>query len=298
MVDKMTLSLSKQNDEWSTTLLAAQRQLYSEARRAVNAQYILAGLVALLGQLMGCVAPEARPIVGLTSILITILNSSILKPVGRNRAKIAASIQEEFDTSTLGLPWNEVLAGRLPEPQTIVEASGRFGGDRSALRDWYGDVTGAPWEIGVLLCQRENLSWNWRLKRTISNLALCYVVGACLISLYVAVVMRVEIATILMALLPWLPFFLLVTDLALVQREEARADEALARQIDSMIEDTIADKVTTSVTDLRRIQDILFGNRSRGHSTPDWLYWRRKNSLQESSRAVREQYLRRARLHT
>src|SRR5690606_28138413 len=109
---------SLQNEGRMLDCLAAQRELYSSAKRIRVAQLMVNyGLVAA-GVLVGAVvafavgANNAAPtwIVGGFGIM-ALFGGQVLRFVVGSRVSCAAKIQEMFDCEVLDLPWNSHLAG-------------------------------------------------------------------------------------------------------------------------------------------------------------------------------------------
>jgi hypothetical protein len=167
---------SRQNSPANMRLLAAQRSLYSRAKRLVALQAFLAGLTPVVGAIAVAMRPDLDVWAAVTGIVVTFLDTVWLDPRQASLRDLAASVQEDFDCSVLQLPWNHALAGRRPAPEDIHEAAtGHRPSSTAPLKDWYPcAVSALPLYQGRLICQRSNCWWDSKLRQRYSN----WVVGA------------------------------------------------------------------------------------------------------------------------
>jgi hypothetical protein len=68
---------------------------------------------------------------------------------------LGARAQELFDTSVLGIQWNDALARPVAEEE-IASASRK---EAPEAESWYPDTGEALWPTDVLICQRANAVW-------------------------------------------------------------------------------------------------------------------------------------------
>lgn len=150
-------------------LLAAQRNMYSRAKRIVGLQMVLSVPVAIGAAVTTIVEPELKGYMALWGILVVIFDLFVFTPWVKRLKDGAARIQELFDTKVLGLDWNEISTGRRPEPELVHEEAQKHGlakKDIASLKDWYPRVIDKVPEIfGVIICQRANVWWDARMRR-------------------------------------------------------------------------------------------------------------------------------------
>ena len=146
--------------------IAAQRYLYSCAKRLAAIQVLLAGATPVAGAVAVALSTEAQPWVALAGILVLFLVTLWLDPWKDRLRKAAANIQEDFDCTVLNLPWNELLAGRRPDAAEVHEAAKK---DRPApeapLKNWYPTIIDSlPLHQARVICQRTNCQWDSKLR--------------------------------------------------------------------------------------------------------------------------------------
>jgi hypothetical protein len=162
---------SRQNSPENIRLLAAQRSLYSRAKRFGAVQAFLAGLTPLVGAIAVALKPNADTWAAFAGIVIAFVDTLWLDPKQNGLRNLAASVQEYFDCKVLQLPWNAALAGRPPSPEDIHEAAeGHTPSSAAPLQDWYPHAVSAlPLYQGRLICQRTNCWWDSKLRQRYGN---------------------------------------------------------------------------------------------------------------------------------
>lgn len=190
---------ARQNLPWSVELLAAQRQLYSEAKRWRCLRAWSVAMMTVIGVGTTLLAPDLLEVVGLvaTVLLIALWFTSNLE---KQRARTAANIQEQLDTSVYPLDWNPIL-GAKPDAEDVVAAASRFKGDRAKLNNWYSIPDGVPRPLDILLCQRSNLRWDATLRRSYANTIVAGLLMLFLAILVAGLVQRLSLGEFLLALL-------------------------------------------------------------------------------------------------
>ena len=168
--------ISRQNSAENIRLLAAQRSLYSRAKKLAAIQAFVAGLTPVVGAIAVAVSPGVDVWAAFVGILVAFVDTAWLDPRQGKLRNLAANVQEEFDCDVLELPWNEPLAGRRPSPEDIHEAAGKHTASSAApLENWYpGAVAALPLHEGRLVCQRTNCWWDSKLRQRYSN----WIIGA------------------------------------------------------------------------------------------------------------------------
>ncbi|MFA8390253.1 S-4TM family putative pore-forming effector [Burkholderia ubonensis] len=155
-------------------LLAAQRNLYSRAKRIIGLQMVLSGPFAISAMITTIARPDLKGYVALWGILVVVFDLFVFTPWVKKLRDNAARIQELFDTKVFGLDWNDIAVGKKPEPELIHEEAQKYGlGEekKAGLRKWYPTIIDQVPEIfGVIISQRSNVWWDARMRR---KYALC-----------------------------------------------------------------------------------------------------------------------------
>ncbi|MEH7119840.1 S-4TM family putative pore-forming effector, partial [Neobacillus vireti] len=153
----------KQNLEKFIKLLAAQRYLYNKAKK-IKANRTYFSLFLIIASLAASIwynkwSPYLSILAGIWTFALLLFKNYEKTIIVR-----AAKIQEEFDTTLFQLPWNNLLVGSKITREIITDANLNFKGDRSRLQNWYANYNKDSDIQNVILCQRANLSWDWRLR--------------------------------------------------------------------------------------------------------------------------------------
>lgn len=159
----------KQNLPNQIEMLAAQRNLYSCSKRIIGLQMILGGPVAVCATFLSMTYPEIRGYIALWGVVILFLDLAILTPWQKKLRENGAKVQELFDCTVLDISWNEIKAGKKPEPELIHEQAKKYGVNAknlAELNNWYPvSVQDVPILWGTIICQRANVWWDAKLRR-------------------------------------------------------------------------------------------------------------------------------------
>src|SRR5258706_847895 len=173
---------TEQNTERQLRRLAAQRQLYATAKTVFGWQVFISGPVAVALAFSIIVFPPLKSFAALWGILITLCDIAWLTPWQKRLRNTAARIQELFDSDVLGLSWDELKAGKRPDPELIKEQAEKYMAWASTmppLSNWYAkDVECLPLHVGRLVCQRSNCWWDAKQRR---RYAITIIVGVVVI---------------------------------------------------------------------------------------------------------------------
>ena len=173
---------TRQNEEKCVAMLAAQRQLYSEAG---NLDLLNTMLLVVLPILISILQRVGEPLSWLTfilyglSILTIIITSLITKSIKEKKA-LAASIQLAFDVYVYSMPWDKKLFGTQKDLSAdVADKSRKILADASkkvGLKNWYiSDVESMTLEDGIFACQKENYHWDVGLRKRYKQLAIIVV---------------------------------------------------------------------------------------------------------------------------
>ena len=117
----------KQNSEWNLKRLAAQRQLYSEAKTLMGIQFILSGaFIVAIAIFSNIIDKKYLAYTAFAAIAIAILDELLLSKRIDNIKENAARIQEEFDCDVLEIPQNKIKIGNHSMMETIQEKSRKY----------------------------------------------------------------------------------------------------------------------------------------------------------------------------
>ncbi len=279
----------KQNQPANLKLLAAQRQLYSEAKRSMAFRLVVS-VMLLCYPLASAFIPAIANIeiwvviVGIGFIVVTYL---YLKPKEQGIVETAAKIQEEFDIAVLDIP----TAGSVSEHQqhgVDIDAAARrqlarFGlnpdkkfeniteaeWDKIELLNWYAVPANIPPARAALFCQKSNLLWDYRQRQFYMNLFLFLSLTISIVPLVIACMSDMSAMNYVKKLLALTsPFLFLCFDNYRSHHEIVTQQEQKSFSINSHLEsgqDVSADM-------LRFTQNAIYENRKKHALVPDFLY--------------------------
>jgi hypothetical protein len=273
---------SRQNEPWSLRLLAAQRQLYREAKRWQQFRsWSVVGLAAI-GVAATLFAPSLLPILGPIGVAFAVAQWVALLLI-RRRTKLAAATQESFDTTVFGLPWNAALVTK-PDPEDVVAADSRFKGDRAKLLDWYTVPTGAGYPYDILLSQRTNIRWDAALRRAYANSILAGVVALVILLLGIGALKGLSLGEFGLAILPSVAALILGAETVRSHRQHADGQLDLKRQIEAAWAKSIRSPRSVKKAELRAIQDCIYRFRTVAPPVPERFYWKNRDRYEQETR--------------
>jgi SMODS-associating 4TM effector domain len=154
----------RQNEDRVLDSLVAAETAHSTAQRIDVARAVL----ILTFAAAAIVASFARSLADLLAIagVVATVGTELLAPLwSAHHTRMAMLLQEHFDTVLFGLPWNQHLGAR-PLREEVTTLAARSEAKRSGKVNWYVDVSRLPRAYAILLCQRENLVWDFRQRRS------------------------------------------------------------------------------------------------------------------------------------
>lgn len=270
-----------------------QRASDGSHRRAYRIEKIrvLVSLAFGLAAVVASAAPDLAPVVAVTGAVWTLLSFALVAVVGERQTGNAAMAQEQLDTWLFDLPLSMDAAAPIPDEELRRLARGSTIAEER-MRTWYPDVTGLPDVFAVLACQRENLTWDWRLRRRFASLLTW---GA---SLWIAAGVSVGLvgdlsvrAVAVRWFVPSTSALILALQLARGHREIAAAKEQLVTLVRDALES--ARPGDPDVEDLPRLNQLtrdvqggIYRLRKRGERVPRILYERYRDEDEADMQAT------------
>lgn len=267
-----------QNSKLQIERLAAQRFIYSSAKRTQSLQLILTIPLTILLSLLSLFFPLITPWQAIYGLAVVLLES-VLDAYQRNLRQQAAKIQELFDCDVLGLQWNELEIGSKPDVELVIESHNSFvqkGGNLDKLSNWYPSIVGdLPIHLARLVCQRTSLRWDYQLRRWFGKRALT--LSLTVIALLFAISLWNQLSLesfILSALIPALPVFSWGFREFQKQNEVADELERLKSQVEEFWTASITSRISIRQveTKSRALQDEIYDLRRDNPLIFDTVY--------------------------
>ena len=165
---------TEQNTERQLQRLAAQRYLYSMVKCIFGWQLFFGGLLTVIFAFLVVIDSSFKILAVSWGILITLIDIFWLTPWQNRLKNSAAKIQEIFDCDVLELPWNKLKAGKRPDAELVKELSEKYAKKplkNSPLENWYdhAEIDSIPIHITRIACQRTNLWWDSKQRRSYAH---------------------------------------------------------------------------------------------------------------------------------
>jgi hypothetical protein len=267
-----------QNEPRQLQRLAAQRQLYSTAKRIFGIQLVLGGPVAIGWSLAVVALPELRDFAAAWGALVSFSDLLWLTPWQKRLRERAARIQEAFDCDVLQLPWNDIKVGKPPDPELIKEQTDKYQNAHSLLPPltyWYAPVVGElPLEFGRVICQRANCWWDSKQRRRYAGWVIASVIAVVLLMVGLGFIGGLTVDKLFLAiLLPLSPALILAVRQFLEQTEAANRLDKLKEHAETLWSDMFNGGSRTKLANkCRALQDEIFENRKRSPLVFDWIF--------------------------
>ncbi|WP_321495687.1 S-4TM family putative pore-forming effector [uncultured Desulfobacter sp.] len=299
MVDSFS---ERQNEPQKLNYLAAQRTLYKKAKSITAIQIFLSvpliifvSIAALIlndkdiSQLVGLQQVDISWVSAFTGVVVALLDVLILTSLVDNLKEKAAKIQELFDTTVLGLPWNNVAIGSMPDHEDVNKYSRPIRerpDELSKLKDWYSSkLDNLPIETSLIICQRSNLCWDSELRDYFSKLmgaiALFVILFLVAIGLYEGMTLK---NLFLIVLAPALPIVIFSTRQWIDNKKAISQLTSLKNFVNDSWDNLLAMQESESrlMERARAVQDQIFINRKTNPLIFDWIYEKQKSRQHES----------------
>ena len=148
----------EQNTQRKLDLLAAQRQIYSDAKNLQVISLIIGVPVVVVWSIFVAIFPQLAVYAGCWGIFATFLEILVFSGLQKAAQQKAAKIQQIFDCEVLQFSWENLNCGIRIDPESIIDASSRYkrkNPDYSSLHNWYPISVGKlPIYQARIICQR------------------------------------------------------------------------------------------------------------------------------------------------
>lgn len=277
---------TRQNQDHSIKLLAAQRQLYLDAKKLNNCSILIALSATIFSFFSINLFPEIRGFVYLAVGIATLFERIYLSQKRKKLQKKAATVQQRFDSEVLDLDLEENNISRVT-PETIRDASARYKCKQEnclELYDWYTvDVGKLELYKARVICQRANVSWDSNLRRFYAEWIIYILLFLLSIGIIIGLVGGVTLYFFLSRILvPMVPIFNLAIPQSIENFQAATRLDASKFKLDSIIEKLkkgIYNKEEIE-KDSYQLQRDIYENRCNNPLIFEWIYLKLRNKFQ------------------
>lgn len=173
----------RQNEKNSILKLAAQRQIYKEAKKLnrviVSCSVIIPFALSIISLFSSYESWKIYPkLISLASWFVALILGMKIK----KDQEIAALIQQQFDVYVFSLKWDNKLFRKNKNVDFLIsEKAARLLKKRTAqeekLPNWYRkEVDNLQLEKAVKLCQEQNVNWDGKLRKSCGAISICVVI--------------------------------------------------------------------------------------------------------------------------
>jgi hypothetical protein len=267
-----------QNSEKQLERLAAQRELYSSAKRLFILQVYGNVVVPLTLSLISALLGHFSVYVAIYGICFFVIDALLIEPTIKHHKSKAAKIQELFDSEVFELsrsPFKTVEDVTVEEVLTNYDAHRKIESNIEKLKNWYNvDLHGLDISFARLICQRMNYSWECGLRssyaRQLKVLNVILPLGVVIVALFAG--LRINEMVLIAGGL--LPLFKFLTKQYQENKEAIEKLGKLDRYFNGLWQKILKEEVDQDELQeaARRIQDEIFDNRIKSPLIPDRLY--------------------------
>lgn len=296
---------NRQNETKNIDRLAAQRQLYFEAKRMTFFQFILCVLIPVsLPTLKNFYTNNTMQLafISIFSILIVVINNFYFEKQLKSQRTKAAKIQELFDTDVLEMNWNSQLCGskEILHNGLIIKAEKYKKRNKTVdnLLNWYPqEYSKVDISAGRIMCQKANIAWDNEVRMAFKYFQIIIlIISSIFVTSYSIIINNSFSETIISILAPLFPIWYYIFKKYCENNDTIMRNEKMHGIMevvwDQAIKEnsTIADLATVS----RKLQDSIFNYRSNALIIWDWFYFfkreKQESNMNEVAKHIVEEF--------
>ncbi len=293
--------VENENTENNLRCLAAQRQLYSEAKRVFFLQITLTTISIVFLSLLD-IFYNIEWVVATYSFVVTISDLTIITPLIKSRKEKAAIVQEYFDSTVLEIPWNHVLVGNRPDYEEIFRYSEKYKkkADFTTLENWYSEkVREIDTDAAKIICQRSSCVYDYTIRDSFSKLINAILIIAAFLILIIGLIKGVTLQNFFLLVgLPVLPIIILLGQLAENNKVSKDSLNNLKETADATWGRVLKKELINVNEVARLLQDKIFLNRRNSPLIFDWYYKRHRSQFESEMEFSVEQIVKQYKEHT
>lgn len=291
---------TKQQSPELVALLRARFRTYRSAKRTQALFVAFAIGLPMASTFLVPTYPELKPYLVMASLLLMLLDTGLVERIQKERLKRGARLQEEFDVEVLGLNWNQSVSGAKVDHEDVRAASVKPLSKKreSQLTPWYEPCVGdVEQHLGRLICQRTNISYDARLRRTYATFLLGGAITLGIALALLGISRGFTVSELLVAVtLPCAPIFAWALREHFKQADTANALTALKAQFETQWERAMAGENAAELEKgSRELQDAIFRHRASSPLVFDWVYDRLRRTNEDEARHAAERLVNQAR---
>jgi hypothetical protein len=277
----------KQNQLVYYKILKAQRISYRRAKIIRFIKYSLTLLLIVIAPIVFILSPDGITKIGIVGAVWTLI-SFLVGYIESWLVKRAATLQEIFDTELYDINWNDIFFGQKVIPHEYVnDIISKYSESEleEEFKNWYEGVEYIQSPLAILLCQRQNIVWDYKLRDIYAFIVLTFLVINFLAGLSIFALTGESVLNYLLGLLlPSLSANILGIEEVIGHLNISKRKKELEKKIAQLIINAQNDINTLTNKVLREIQDVIFNERLKAPLIPDFIYRKLKPKYSISSK--------------
>src|SRR5690606_30267782 len=268
----------KQNEQKQLERLAAQREIYSFAKRLHLGQIILSVFLPITFFIVSSIYSSFIAYSALFGIIAFVVDSVFIAPLIKSQKIKAAKIQELFDCDVLELDESPLKVATDVNVEEILfnyNAHKKIADNIEKIRDWYPtNLTDLPITIARIICQRANCWWDSKLRIRYSNFLKYFAIIFFLSIFIVAFFSKSEVIELTLFLSGLIPFFQFCNKEFFEHYDAAKRLNELVQYAENIWQEAInnPEDYHRNKLNSRRLQDEIFEHRSKSPLILDKFY--------------------------
>lgn len=269
--------VERQNEEKYICYLAAQRQLYNEAKILDGVEILFSIVLPLLFAVLQLIISD-NIYLNATSYVLSIVVMGISLLFGSyidHKKATAAEIQQHFDLYVYQMPWDNKLFGSQRNLTYVVAEKAKLllknPKEYERLTNWYTTVAGTvDLKKGILMCQKENYNWDVSLRKRFRRLSIIVIVILTVLIFLIGIVKNETVVMLLFRFVFVIPMFQWLFETVKQLNKDIKNLEEL--------DDLLSSLEPKSMDKLQEIQSKIYIHRKSCYTIPNKFYDRYKNN--------------------
>ena len=262
---------ARQNENNSIAMLAAQRQLYRDAKKFNTLSVALSVWIPFALAVILLFIPENTEWKYLSYILsiVSMIFSFVIDKCIEEKKQLAAFIQQKFDVYVYTMPWDKRIFGKDKnidhEIATYSKKILKNPQEKNKLKDWYTPGVDEKNTIdGILACQRENFWWDVGLRKKFRFASVTLIIILFVAILTMGLWKNERITELLWRLSFVVPMLKWLLDTV----KKLNKDISTLQELDG----DINNNEMKTMDDLQDIQKVIFQHRKGCYAIPECIY--------------------------
>jgi len=282
--------VEKENQQKSIERLAAQKEVYFQAKRLFFWQFlvttVMTAVLALLALVLLYFGRSIDWVRASYGIAVAFADLFLFAGFINFLKQKAATIQECFDCDVLELDWNQILVGDKPLAEDIKKYSDKHllrVKNFDKLKNWYAEtIKDVDGPAAKLICQRSNFAYDYAIRKSFLRSVIFGTIAVLLLVALCALIANVSSRSLVVTLaLPILPILTFSGKLYSDHKGSIGNLESLRKTLSSVWSGLLAGNPTNPETFLRQIQDKIYLNRKNSPLVPERFYEHLRSNLEQ-----------------